>query len=370
MPIRSQIFATVVLAILFTGGWLYWSDFISDVHSTGPVRKNSRAVPVLVEPAIPTDDKQVIRAIGTGEARRSATIHAATAGEIVKINFEAGQRVTKGDVLLRLDARHQNIAVRLADVAVKEATRQLKRLQKLAPSGAASMARLETAQANLESADLRLDQARAALRDRSVYAPFNGVIGLTEIDVGDRITVSTPIATLDDRAFIDVVFNLPEEFASRVAIGSLAIVRPRTMAEKELEGSVTSTGSRIDPDTRSLRVKVEIANPDDTLRPGASFEVQLSFVGLSYPSVREVAVLWSRDGAYVWRIDGDRAKKIVVKVIRREAGRILLDGPLKAGDPVVVEGVQGLRTGQRVTPRPYNNTKLNSLMPSTDSGRS
>lgn len=363
MTLRMQIAVTAFLAVLMGGGWWYMEKAEIGVRSKEPPKKRAVATPVLVETALAADDKKIIRAIGTGEARRSATIHPATAGEVVKVGFEAGQRVKKGHVLLRLDDKHQRLAVRLADVAVKEATRQLRRLEMLAPTGAASMARLETAQTTLESAALRLDQAQASLRDRSVFAPFDGVIGLTDIDVGDRVTETTPIATLDDRAFIQVAFNLPEQYAPRVAVGDLVKVRPRTMRERQFEGAISETGSRIDPLTRSLVIKAEIANPADALRPGTSFEVEVAFVGRTYPSVREVAVLWSRDGAHVWRVENDRARKVFVKIVRRDKGRILVDGPLKVGDPVVVEGVQGLRPGQRVKPSPFAGQKPGGAEP-------
>ena len=98
----------------------------------------------------------------------------------------------------------------------------------------------------------------------------------------------------------------------------------------------------------------KIANPKDVLRPGASFEVKIIFTGKAYPIVREIAVLWSRDGAYLWRIRNDKADKVFVKMIRRDQGRVLGDGPLRAGDLVVVEGVQGLRLGQEVKAAPFD----------------
>lgn len=370
MPLRLQIAVTIVLAAIAGGGWWYLDGRGGGAQSKEPAAKRSQATPVLVEPALAADDRETVRAIGTGEARRSATIYPATAGEVVKIGFEAGQRVRKGDVLLRLDDKHQLIAVRLAEVAVKEATRQFERLEKLAPTGAASVSRLESAQTEMESAALRLDQARAALRDRTVFAPFDGVIGLTEVDVGDRITEITSIATLDDRAFIEVGFNLPEEYAPRVAVGDLVKVRPRTMREQAFDGTVTELGSRIDPLTRSLRIKAEIANPSDALRPGTSFEVRLDFVGRTYPSVREVAVLWSRDGAYVWRVEDGRAHKVFVRIVRRDKGRILVAGPLKVGDPVVVEGVQGLRPDQPVNASPYPGPKTSVAEPESHGAKS
>lgn len=370
MSLRLQIVITMLLAAAVAGGWSWWPVGNVDVKPRERSSQRTPATLVLVEPAEAAENKIVVRAIGTGKARRSATIHAAVSGEVIRIGFEAEQRVAKGKTLLRLDDKHQRLAVRLAEVAVKVAARQLRRVEKLAPSGAASMARLETAQTELESANLRLDQAKAELRDRAVYAPFNGVIGLTEIDVGDRITVGTPIATLDDRSFIKVAFNVPEEYTAWVTVGSLVTVRPRTMSETSIEGAVSATGSRIDPLTRSLKVEAEIANPDDSLRPGTSFEVWLSHVGKSYPSVREVAVMWSRDGAYLWRVEGDRAEKVYVKIVHRDAGRILVDGPLKINDLIVVEGVQGLRPDQRVKTRPYGAGKLGAVKPSGGEGRS
>lgn len=353
MQLRSQFAVTLVVAAVMAGGWLWWSDGNKAAQSREPAKKRGGATLVLVEPAIAAEDKLIVRAIGTGEALKSASIYPSVSGEVTKVTFKAGQKVQKGALLLQLDDKHQRLAVRLAEVAVKETSRQLKRLEKLAPSGAASISRLETAQTTLESAKLRLDQARADLRDRSIYAPFEGVVGLTEIEEGDRGNTDTLIATLDDRSVILVEFNVPEEYAAGARVGKTVAIRPWTMRDKNLVGVISATGSRIDPQTRFLQVKAEIPNTDDAIRPGTSFDVSLSFVGGTFPRVREIAVLWSRDGAYLWRVTDKHSEKVFVKIVRRDKGRILVDGPLKAGDVIVVEGVQGLRQGQKVNPQPY-----------------
>lgn len=353
MSLRLQVAITSVLAALLAAGWIWLEDWQGTAE---PERQNGRpdaATRVLVEPLELVEDRVVVRAVGTGEALKSAAIHPSTAGEVVDIAFEAEQRVEKGDVLVRLDDEHQQLAVRLVEVAYGEAKREVARLEKLAPSGAVSQVRLETAQAELKSASLRLAQARADLADRTVTAPFDGVIGLSEIDVGDRVTDETMIATLDDRSVILVDFNLAEDFAGRIQVGDPITVRPWTMPEREIEGTISATGSRIDPTSRSLRVRARIPNPDDAIRPGTSFEVELSFTGRPYPRVREVAVLWSRDGAYLWRANGGRAEKVFVELVRRDHGLILVDGPLQAGDLIVVEGVQSLRPGQALDPAPF-----------------
>jgi len=345
MSLRSQFAAIVIVIAGLGGGWFWWQ--VSQATQSNKVRpKPPQATLVLVEPAQPIEDKIVVRTIGNGEAVISATIYPTVVGEVIEVNFTSGKLVQKGVQLLRMDDKHQRLAVRLAQVSVKESGRQLKRFEKLALSGTTSAARLETAETNFQSAELRLLQAKQDLDDRVVYAPFAGVIGLTKIHAGDRVSEQTPIATLDDRSSILVEFTLPEEYAARVKIGDVISVKPWTDTAREIKGEISETDSRIDPVTRTLRVKAKIANQDNSLRPGASFEVALTFRGRSYPSVREIAVLWSRDGAFLWRLTEGRAEKVFVKIRRRDRGRILVDGPIKDGDLIVVEGVQGLRVGQ------------------------
>jgi RND family efflux transporter MFP subunit len=161
------------------------------------------------------------------------------------------------------------------------------------------------------------------------------------------------IATLDDRSTILVDFNVPEDYAARLKVGDPVTVRPWSMPDRVITGTISATGSRIDPTSRSLRVRASIPNPDHSIRPGTSFEVELTFVGRAYPKVREVAVLWSRDGAYLWRAKDGKAEKVFVKLVRRDRGQLLVDGDLRVGDLIVVEGVQGLRQGQSLDPVPY-----------------
>jgi RND family efflux transporter MFP subunit len=350
MTLRGQIAVIMVLAGALAVGWLWFPGWQGAAEPGRKADRRAGETLVLVEALELAVDRVQIRAIGTGEALRSASLYPATAGEVVEVLFAAEQRVVESAPLLRLDDKHERLSVRLAQVAEKEARRQVKRLEKLAPSGAVSVVRLETAQAELESAKLRLAQAKAALDDKTLFAPFAGIIGLSRIEKGDRVTEATMIATLDDRSSLLIEFDLPEEFTGRVRLGDSVVVRPWTMADRELHGAVHATDSRIDPVTRSLRVKARIPNPDDAIRPGTSFDVRLSFAGAAYPSIREVAVLWSRDGAYIWRVVEGRARKVFVKVVRRDGGRVLVEGPLRPGDLIVVEGVQGLRDGQLVEP--------------------
>ena len=378
MKLAGQIGVVALLAAVAVPGWLWLSRGIEEAESRES-RGGAQAVRVLVESLSFARDRVELRAVGTGEALKSAALHPTEAGEVLQVLFEPEQHVVKGAPLVRLKDAQERLAVRLAEVAETEARRQVRRYEKLAPKGSVSAVALQTAEAELQSASLRLAQARAALEDRSVFAPFDGIIGLTDIEIGDRVTEDTMIATLDDLSAIQVRFTVPEEFAGRLALGDVIMVRPWTDPERELEGRISARDSRIDPQSRTLRVKALIPTPDESLRPGTSFDVRMTFTGKDYPSVPEVAVLWSRDGDYLWRVaratagaaaqgsdeeTGDQiAEKVFVTVVRRDRGRLLVQGDLVPGDLIVVEGVQGLREGQKLEVAGGVPEQLGSLPP-------
>lgn len=368
MRLPLQIGILAVLAVGLAVGWSYLdlSDGGAGAKNSGG--KRSAGTLVLTEPVALAEDSVSVRAVGSGKALRSVSLFSSVAGEVVEVDFRSGRRVRAGQRLIRLDDVQQRLAVQLAQVAVNEAEREVERLLRLKKSGSVAQVRLETAQATLQSADLRLQLAKEYLQDRSVFAPFDGVMGLSDIDKGDRVTPDMMIATIDDRSSILVEFSVPEEHAGRLSVGDVITVVPWTAPDKRIQGRISATGSRIDNTTRSMRVQALIPNPEDNLRPGTSFEVELAFKGQSYPGIREVAVLWSRDGAYIWRVAEGKADKVFVKIIRRDRGRVLVDGPLEEGELIVVEGVQGLRQGQALQPEPYNPDKV-SLAPEGEGGR-
>ncbi|MGE0612980.1 MAG: efflux RND transporter periplasmic adaptor subunit, partial [Hyphomicrobiales bacterium] len=201
----------------------------------------------------------------------------------------------------------------------------------------------------LDRARLELKQAEEALADRVLVAPFEGVVGIPKVEAGDRVTTGTAIVTIDDRSEILVEIAVPEEFVSRLEIGQKVVAVTPSFPERRFEGLVERIDSRIDPVNRTMMVRAELPNPDDELRPGMSFAVELIVPGKVYSTVAELALQWDKGDSYVWRIAGGKAEKVPVRSIRRFNREILVDGPLKDGDLVVVEGVQRLRPGRAVS---------------------
>ena len=310
--------------------------------------RTGQPVDAIVEPVELVRERARIQSVGTAEAVRSATLFAATAGEVVALSIEPNRKVETGDVLLELDHRAEALAVELARVEVQAAQQLLRRYEGTGGSGAVPESTVDDARSAVALARIRLRQAEVALADRRVVAPFPGHVGMTPVDVGDRIGPGEPITTLDDRSALLVSFEVPELHLERVAIGDPIAVSTWAERAVALEGRIVDLSSRVDPASRSFIARARVPNPDDRLRPGMSFAVTLDLYGPARPLVPEVAVQWGADGAHLWAVRGGRAERVPVRVVQRQEGVILVDAALAAGEPVVVEGVQRMRPGIEV----------------------
>lgn len=313
-----------------------------------PAAALAQAVPVIVAPATEETDAVRVTTIGSGQAVRAAVLRPAAAGEVAAVEFEAGDRVREGQALLRLVDRNQRLDVELAASQVKAAQQLMARYRGTRQSGAVPGSVIDEARTRLRNAEIALDQAREALADRVVVAPFDGVLGIAQVLRGDRVTTDTIVTTIDDRRVIRVGFAVPERYLDRLTAGQSLTVANVAFAGRGFSGEIAQIDSRVDPVARNVRVLADVQNDEDLLRPGMSFEVMLDLPGRRYPSVPELALQRNRDGAFVWVLRGQAATQVPVRSVRRNRGRVLVDGPLKVGDRVVVEGVQRLRPGSEV----------------------
>lgn len=353
MSVLKQLLLLAMVAAVVLGGWLADVPALLSQERAGEdeaaMARGTAPAPVGVERVRFASDAAVIKAVGSGRASQSIELHPEAAGRVTEILFAAGDRVTEGQPLLRLDAEAEELAVELAQVRIENAEQQLARYERAAPSGAVSSSEVDRARTDLEAARIELAQAELALRYRTLRAPFAGVVGIPEVDRGDRITESTVIAPLDDRTPLFVDFEVPEAFSYGVREGGELTLTTWARPGDAFTGEVTAMGSRIDPLRRTLQVRATVANEADLLRPGMGFSIRMPLAGERFPSVPSIAVQWDRDGAYVWRVKADNTvEKVMVSVLKRTEGWVLLDGPLEAEARVVVEGLQRMRPGRAV----------------------
>ena len=213
-----------------------------------------------------------------------------------------GQQVKKNGVIMRLDSRDAQLQVGVAETRVKEAENALTRAQRLKDNNVRSRANVEDAEVILERAKLELGQAREALADRTVRAPFDGIVGIPKVEGGDRVTTSTEIITIDDRSTLLVEFEVAERLLSRLKQDMPVTARTPTFRDRDIEGSINKIDSRVDPVSRTVRVRAAFPNTDDSLRPGMSFFVQLDLPGDMLVSVPELALQWQDGESFIWRV--------------------------------------------------------------------
>lgn len=306
-----------------------------------------RPVTVIAEPLRFERARDRIEAVGTSRALLSAELYPATSGEVVAVNFEPGQVVSKGDTLVELDAREQRLALRLAELNLAEAERLYDRYSRSADSGAVVQTTLDAARTAVETAKLEVESARIALDDRTIKAVFDGHVGATDVDPGDRIATNTLVTTLDDRSSLLVGFDVPEAFIGELERGDIVQLATWGGTMPDVDGEIVDIGSRIDPENRTFTARARVENDKDALRPGMSFQVQVELNGQLYAVASETAVQWGADGAYVWSIVDGRATRVPVQIVQRRDGQVLIEGDLD-NDIIVVEGTQRMREGTAV----------------------
>ena len=292
--------------------------------------------------------KQQVQAVGNTEAIHSVVMYPAVGDRVTGVFFKPGDKVKKGDTLLELDSRRQKAALDEAKIKLADTQRILKRLEQSQAKGAVPKSDVDDAKTVVELAKVTLIQAQTELEDRKVIAPINGIMGLTDVEVGDRITEQTPIATIDDTSSLYINFNAPESAISMLRNKSNLTVFP-WQSDTAINADIAYLDSRVDPQTRTLRVKAKLNNEKQQFLPGMSFRVHIEVLGEHFAAVPEAALLWGATGPYVWTSVDKKATRVDVKIEQRLAGRLLVSGPLNKGDTLVIEGVQRLRAGQELS---------------------
>lgn len=289
-----------------------------------------------------------VAAVGSGQARQQVTLTTRVAGVISEILFKGGDKVKKDQPLVKLAAEPEAIAVETAEAQRAQANDAVQRYAQLNEAAVSRVAKAE-ADTALKVADAALRRAREDLDRMTIKAPFDGIVGLTNLDVGDYLAIGTTVTTLDDRSSIIIEFTVPEAVAPSITIGMPMRASLAARPGEVHNGTVSAVGTRIDPVTRTLTVRGEIPNPDLTLIPGSTFSVSVQLIGNEKPVVPGLAIQWDRAGAFLWRVKEDNTvERVDAAILARNGDQVFVDAKLEAGDKVVSEGGGLLRAGQKV----------------------
>lgn len=289
-----------------------------------------------------------VTAVGTARARQAVDLLAESSGRISRIAFRPGDRVEAGAVLLELDDRAEQADLRAADATLAEAQAAFDRQQSLNRSGSASDAAYQTARAALLRAEAERDRARIALEDRSLRAPFAGVVGLSDLVEGQVIDTATPIASLDDLSVIEVDFSVSETLLPRLASGQRVELTSAAWPGRVFQGRISRIDSRVDAATRSLALRAEIPNGDRALAGGMFLQARLVLDERQRPAIPENAQTVEGDRVLVMLAEGGAARQVEIVTGQQQDGLVEVVSGLDPSARVIVTNLHRLSDGAAI----------------------
>ncbi|MCH8531000.1 MAG: efflux RND transporter periplasmic adaptor subunit [Saccharospirillum sp.] len=364
MAIWKQSVVALLLVVLAGGGWLFFHPGGEGVRISLGLAEASQSqggrpgggppfgfggAPTVVSAAVGTsiiNDR--LSAVGDGAALRSVEVTSEVSGRITEVLKASGDRVAENEVIARLDSSSERIALNRAQLAVRDAENRLERLNRMQRSNSITEVEISDAETALASARLQVQEAELALARRTIRAPLEGVLGIVTLQPGAFVSSQTVVARVDDRSELLVEFRVPERFVTAVTLEREIEVTPVARPGLRINGTITAVDSRLEADSRTLRVQARVPNEGDLLRPGMSFLINMRFTGDEYPTVDPLAIQWQSSGPFVWMITDGRVSQMPVQIIQRNSDSVLVEADLSPGQQVVTEGVQSLRPGAQV----------------------
>jgi membrane fusion protein (multidrug efflux system) len=312
--------------------------------SAGPLP----VVSISAEQVALTDE---IEALGTARANEAIDVTAKVPSLVRAINFEEGQTVDAGQVLVELEAREARAQLALAKATLAESRSQYQRRQSLAATQAVSASELDALEAKQQVDTANVAAAEARLDDLVIRAPFAGRLGLRRVSVGSLVTPGTVITTLDDTHTIKLDFSVPESFLATLHPGLAIEARTSAWPDQSFGGEVTTIDTRVDRVTRAITVRALIQNEKMLLRPGMFMTVRLTQAPRQAVVVPEESIVPERGEQYVWVVNDARAERRKVELGVRRPGQVEIVAGLTPGERVVTQGTQRLSPGSAVEER-------------------
>lgn len=285
---------------------------------------------------------------GTLNSNESVDLQPETQGKVTAIYFSEGQRVNQGALLVKLNDAELQASLKKTEAQIKLAAEKENRLKKLLEISGVSREEYENALNQLQSlqADAQITQARIAQTE--IRAPFSGIVGLKYISVGSFVNSGSKIATLEQLDQVKLDLSVPEKYAGLIKVGDM-VKFSIDGAAGTFSGRVYAADPRIDPDTRSLKLRAICSNPGGVLRSGAFARVELTLNNRSNAiMVPTQALVPDMKGQKLFLCHNGKSEPRVVKTGLRTADKIEITEGVQPGDSIIVMGVMQVKPGQKI----------------------
>ncbi len=333
----------IVLAAVGVGADVY----LDDGADTGQAREKRASNVNVVQPKADLV-RDVVVAVGTLRSRQQIELTSEVSGRIVELNFDPGDPVAEGQLLVRLNDRQAQADLRVSNAQYADAKRQYDRAQSLRSNNSISQAQVDALRTTLDVAAAQLEAARTRLNDHRIEAPFAGVVGLMDISVGAYLNIGDSIATLDATDKMELTFAVPERYLGQVTKGQALAANTAAFPDRDFGGTLAELGTRINELSRSLPVKALIDNAEGRLRPGQFMSVSLTLREREALVIPEQAVLVQGSKAFVFVADEGAARRIEVELGSREPGVVEITKGVSSTDSIIVTGQDRLSSGDKV----------------------
>jgi len=296
--------------------------------------------------------------IGTMEAVQGVTVSADLPGTVSRIAFDSGKSVHAGDILVELDTRQER-----AQLASLEAQRDLAKInfgrtQQLVDEGVISRAEYDQATSQQKATEANVAEVRAIIERKTIRAPFSGILGIRQINLGQYLSAGQAIVPLQALNPIYVDFGVPQQTVSKALVGRTLRVTKEDLPSAAFSGRVNAVDSVVNEATRNIQVQATLANPDGKLRPGMFVQVDLPLgAARSVIALPASAINYAPYGDSVFVITDLKdpsgktyrgVQQQFVKVEGSHGDQVAIISGIKPGDEVVTSGVFKLRNGAAV----------------------
>ncbi|KAA3651485.1 MAG: efflux RND transporter periplasmic adaptor subunit [Proteobacteria bacterium] len=308
--------------------------------------------PVIVAPVKATTLSGNIEALGDLRAVNNVNLTSQVTDYIVGIYFQDGQRVKKGDVLIKMDTADEQALLAEEQARLDEAQRQVNRLNPLIEKMAASRSALDTQKSLVAISRAKIQGIETAIEKRTLKAPFDGVMGLRRISVGSLAQPGMQLATLDEDNQMQLDFTVSADQLSQLQPGLTVTATTTAYPNQTFTGTLVSLDSRVNPVTRMISGRVIIDNANHLLKTGLLMRVNIAAAEKSALLIPEEALISEAGQHYVYVIDdsGDSTtvRKQAITIGDRPNGALAITSGLISGQQVVIHGTLRIHDGSPV----------------------
>ncbi len=354
---KRMLLMLVVMGLIIGGlGFVKFQQIQTAIAQGASFQPPPEAVTTVVAQQI--EWPETLSAIGSVAAVQGVIVSADLSGTVERVTFDSGRAVRQGQVLVELDTRQERAQLAAADAQRDLARTNFDRMQGLLKDNVISRAEFDTATAANKQMEAQAGEIRATMQRKRITAPFSGILGIRQVNVGQYLSSGDPIVQLQSLNPIYVNFNVPQQATSQMRNGRDVRITTNDRAGGEFRGRITAIESVVNPETRNIQVQATLSNPDAALRPGMFVQAEVALgAGRPLIALPASAISYAPYGDSVFivaNLKGPNGKSYrgvrqqIVKVQGARGDQVGVVSGVKAGDEVVTSGVFKLRNAAAV----------------------